>query len=85
MISNLVIIIIIIYSFGIYSVLTNDLKLIQTEQDLIYSRLKTRSDLELFYETLLKSNDLDDIKHIQHVVNQDDVRKLDLTDKVEKN
>ncbi len=79
MISNLVIIICLL-EFG--SVLAIDSELIQKEENLLYSHLKTQTNLSLFYQKLLKSNDIDDITRIQHIATQDDIQQFNLEHKV---
>jgi len=82
--SNLINIIIIICVFKGYSVLTDVTKLIQIEDNLLYSRLKTPSDINLFYQKLLESNGIDDITRIHRIITQDAVQQLDLEHKVNK-
>jgi hypothetical protein len=74
----------IICFFGFHTVLTIDIELIEKEKNLFYSHLQTQSDLNLFYEKLLSSNGIDDIKTIQRAINQDDIRQLNLEHKVNK-
>ncbi|CAF0813565.1 unnamed protein product [Rotaria sordida] len=81
MISDLIIIIIIICSFQFYSILTNDIKLIQIEENILYSHLKTSSDLNLFYQKLLESNDIDDITRIHRIITEDDIQQLNFENK----
>jgi hypothetical protein len=76
MISNLVIIIIIICFFEFYSVLTIDNDLIRIEENILYSYLKTQSNFTLFYDKILQSNDIDDIKRIHRIITQDDIQKF---------
>jgi hypothetical protein len=84
MISNLVIIIIIICFFQLYSVLTIDNELIQIEENILYSHLKTSSQLSSVYQKLLESNDIDDITRIHRIVTQDDIQQLNFEHKVNK-
>jgi hypothetical protein len=82
--SNLINIIIIIYVFKGYSVLTDVTKLIQIENNLLYSRLQTPSDISLFYQKLLQSNGIDDITRIHRMITQDAIQQLDLEHEVSK-
>jgi ABC-type thiamine transport system ATPase subunit len=79
MISNLVIIICLL-EFG--SVLAINSELIQKEENLLYSHLKTQTNLSLFYQKLLKSNDIDDITRIQRIITQNDIQQFNLEHKV---
>ncbi|CAF3860204.1 unnamed protein product [Rotaria magnacalcarata] len=81
MISYLGIIITIIFTFEFCSVLTIDINLIQSESNLLYSHLQTPYDLSLFYQKLLRSNGIDDVARIQHIVTKDDIQKLNLVNK----
>ncbi|CAF5040224.1 unnamed protein product, partial [Rotaria sp. Silwood1] len=81
MISDLIIIIIIICSFELYSVLTNDINLIHTEENILYSHLKTPLDLNLFYQKLLESNEIDDITRIHRIITQDDIQQFNFENK----
>ena len=85
MISDLIIINVIICSFELYPVLAINNKLIQIEQNLLYLHLKAPSDLNLFYEKLLESNDIDDITRIQRMITQDDIGQQDFEHKVIEN
>lgn len=78
MISKLVIIIIV----QIYSILTIDYELSGKEENILYEQLQTQSNLSLFYETILQSNDIDDITRIHRVITQDDIQQLNFEDKV---
>ncbi len=82
--SNLLNIIIIIYVFKGYSVLTDVAKLIQIEDNLLYSHLKTPSDINLFYQKLLASNGIDDITRIHRMITPDAIQQLDLEHEVNK-
>jgi hypothetical protein len=84
MISNLVIIIILIYFLQFYSVLTIDNELIEIEENLVYSKIKTKSKLNLFYQKILQSNDIDDITRIHRIITLKDIQKLNLEHKVNK-
>ncbi|CAM4857232.1 unnamed protein product [Rotaria socialis] len=81
MISYLGIIITIIFTLEFCSVLTIDIHLTQSESNLLYSHLQTPIDLSLFYRKLLRSNGIDDVARIQHIVTQDDIQKLNLVNK----
>ena len=85
MISNLIIINTMICSFELYSVLEINNKLIQIEQNLLYLHLKAPSDLNLFYEKLLESNDIDDRTRIQPTITQDNIRQQNFEHKVIRN
>ncbi|CAF3425069.1 unnamed protein product [Rotaria socialis] len=81
MISYLGIIITIIFTLEFCSVLTIDIHLTQSESNLLYSHLQTPIDLSLFYRKLLRSNGIDDVARIQHIVTQDDIQKFNLVNK----
>ena len=68
---------------GQYSVLTTDIRLTQLEDNLLYARLNTQSDLRSYYAKLLQSNGIDDRTRLHHVITQDDLRQFDLEHKVE--
>jgi len=84
MISDLVIIIILICLLQFYSVLTIDNELIEIEENLLYSQVKTKSNLNLFYQKILQSNDIDDITRIHRIITLNDIQKLNLEHKVNK-
>lgn len=80
--SNLVNIIMILCAFEQYLVFTSDVKLLQMEENLLYSHLKTPADMDLYYQKLLDSNGIDDPTRLHRIVTEDDVRQLNLEQKV---
>ncbi|CAF3347643.1 unnamed protein product, partial [Rotaria sp. Silwood1] len=61
--------------------LTNDINLIHTEENILYSHLKTPLDLNLFYQKLLESNEIDDITRIHRIITQDDIQQFNFENK----
>jgi hypothetical protein len=58
--------------------------LTQIEENLLYLHLKTQSNLSLFYQKILESNDIDDFTRIHHIITQNDIQQLNLEHKVTK-
>jgi hypothetical protein len=82
MISNQIIIIIIGISFRSYSVSTQNFELIQKETDILYSHIKTQPDLNVFYQKLLESNDINDPTRIHRIVTTNDPQLSNFEHKV---
>ncbi|UJR26498.1 hypothetical protein I4U23_007825 [Adineta vaga] len=73
--------IITIYILEQYTVLTNDIKLSQIEENLLYSQLNTQANIKVFYEKLLQSNDIDDITRLHDIITLNDTQQLNLEHK----
>jgi hypothetical protein len=82
MILKFSIIIIVICLCEVQLIFTIDNKLIQIEENLLYTQLNTPANLNLFYQKLLESNDIDDLTRIQHIITHKDIEQLNLKDKV---
>ena len=76
MIFRLIIIYFIICSLKFYSVLTINIKLIQTEEKLLYSYLKTQSQFKSFYNKLVEWNDIENIKRIHGNITHDNIEAI---------
>jgi hypothetical protein len=64
------------------SVLTLNMKLTNFEENLVYSHLKNETNLKLFYEKLIKSNDVDDPKDIRQKISKQDIENGNISNKV---
>jgi len=78
---NLLVIFIFVYIVK-DSVLTLNMKLTNFEENLVYSHLKTETNLKLFYEKLIKSNDVDDPKDVRQKINNQDIQDGNISNKV---
>ncbi len=67
---------------GLYSVLTINNELINFEENLLYKHIKTQTNLDSFYRQLIKSNKIDDLKSLQNIINENDIRNLNIEHKV---
>jgi hypothetical protein len=79
MIDYLIIILILI---GSYKVLTINNKLNNLETNLLYKHIKTQNHLELFYQKLIQSNNIYDLKLLKNTINENDIRNLNIQNKV---
>ncbi|CAF3672080.1 unnamed protein product [Adineta steineri] len=70
-----------IFILEIHSVLTIDIQLSDIEQKLLYSHLQTSSDLKLYYEKILESNNIDDITRLDRPITQHDIQRGDFEHK----
>jgi hypothetical protein len=66
----------------LHSILTINIELINLEENLLYSHIKTKNDLDSFYQKLIQSNGIDDAKLIRNVINENDIRELNFEHKV---
>jgi len=66
----------------LYSVLTINNELINLEGNLLYKHIQTRTNLDSFYRQLIKSNKIDDLKSLQNIINENDIRDLNVEHKV---
>lgn len=80
---NLVILVSIVH-IGSYSVLMLNPKLSHLETNILYLYLKNQSNLESFYEKLIKSNGIDDPAHVPVKITKDDIRQGAIEHKVSK-
>jgi hypothetical protein len=79
MIYHLIIIFILV---GSYSVLSINRELTNLEKNLLYTHIKTSNDLNLFYQKLLQSNDIHDLKFLRNIINENDLREFNIEHKV---
>lgn len=63
-------------------VLTDNIELSNIERNLLYTHIKTENDLELFYQKIIQSNDVDDLKSLSDIINENDIRDLNFENKV---
>ncbi|CAF1216935.1 unnamed protein product [Adineta steineri] len=70
-----------IFILEMHSVLTIDIRLSNIEQKLLYSHLQTSSDLKLYYEKILESNNIDDITRLDRPITQNDIQRGDFEHK----
>ncbi|CAF2954609.1 unnamed protein product [Rotaria sp. Silwood2] len=72
-------IIVILIAFLVYielnSVLTLNIELSRLEENLLYSHLKNQTNLKLFYNKLIESNDVDDLTYIRHKITDEDIKQ----------
>jgi hypothetical protein len=66
----------------VYQVLAINEELNHLEKNLIYQNLQTQNDLELFYRKILQSNDIDDLKFLKNTIDENDIRNLNIENKV---
>ncbi len=66
----------------VYQVLAINEELNHLEKKLIYQNLQTQNDLELFYRKILQSNDIDDLKFLKNTIDENDIRNLNIENKV---
>lgn len=66
----------------VYQVLAINEELNHLEKNLIYQNLQTQNDLELFYRKMLQSNDIDDLKFLKNTIDENDIRNLNIENKV---
>jgi len=78
---NLIVIIWFIY-LGKDSVLTLNIQLTNLEENLIYSHLKNQTNLKLFYNKLIESNGIDNLKDIHQKLTNEDIQKGNILNKV---
>lgn len=64
------------------AVLTLNVQLSNLEENIIHSHLNNQTNLKLFYEKLIESNGIDNIKDIRHKVTDEDIQKENFQDKV---
>lgn len=69
---------------GSRSVIALNSRLARSEENLLYSYLKNQTNLQLFYEKLIRSNDVEDTAHARQVVTDDDIRQGTIEHKVSK-
>lgn len=79
MIRCLVIIFILVESCTVlsYNVLLNNF-----DENLLYSHIKTKNDLDLFYQKLIKTTNIDHLKVKENLQVQNNIRDLNLKDQV---
>jgi hypothetical protein len=77
---HLVIILILVKS---YQVLALNRELTNIEEHLLYSHIKVQTNLNLFYQKLIQSNNIDDLKSLRSIINENDIRELKIEHKVD--
>jgi len=78
MIYYLIIILILVESY----ILAINNELSNLEKNLLYTYINTQNDLELFYQKILQSNNIDDLKLLRNTINENDIGNLNLENKV---
>jgi hypothetical protein len=78
MIYYLIIILILVESY----ILAINNELSNLEKNLLYTYINTQNDLELFYQKILQSNNIDDLKLLRNTINENDIGNLNLEHKV---
>jgi hypothetical protein len=63
-------------------VLTLNIKLTDLEENIIYSHLKNKTNLKLFYHKLIESNGIDNLKDIRQKLTNEDIQKGNIENKV---
>ncbi|CAF1168726.1 unnamed protein product [Rotaria sp. Silwood1] len=66
---------------GSYTVLTNNNILNNFEENLLYKHIKTKTNLDLFYRKFINTNSIDNLKVIQNIHHDNDIRDLNIEHK----
>jgi predicted DNA binding CopG/RHH family protein len=74
--------IVILIHIGYYSVLTENIELSQSEENLLYTHLKDSSNLKLFYKTLIESNGVDQATNVRDKITSEDIEQGTIENKV---
>ncbi|CAF2515211.1 unnamed protein product [Rotaria sp. Silwood2] len=75
MVKIIVILIAFLVHIELNSVLTLNIELSRLEENLLYSHLKNQTNLKLFYNKLIESNDVDDLTYIRHKITDEDIKQ----------
>lgn len=65
-----------------YCILSKNTRLIEIEENILYSNLKNQSNLRHFYEKLIQSNDVEHLERIRTPLTQEDFQQTNIEDKV---
>lgn len=63
-------------------ILTLNVKLNNVEENLLYFYLKNETNLNFFYEKLIHSNGIENLKDIRHKITNEDIEKENFQNKV---
>ncbi|CAM2726371.1 unnamed protein product [Rotaria socialis] len=66
---------------GSYTVLTYNNLLTNFEENLLHAHIKTKTDLDLFYRRFIESNSIDDLKVVQNIQHDNNIRDLNIKHK----